>query len=110
MQQAADAKAKGSVQYIILLILTDGIIHDFQKTKDLLVAACDLPLSVIVVGIGDEDFEKMDELDGDDEPLRNSKGEKAKRDITQFVRFNKYKGNKEMLAEEVLAEVPGQLL
>lgn len=63
------------------MILTDGEIHDFEDVKDLLYEASNLPLSVIIVGIGNEDFEKMIYLDGDVEPLRNSKGEKAKRDL-----------------------------
>merc|ERR1712013_16402 len=49
-----------------------------------------LPLSIIIVGVGEADFSKMDELDGDDGALRNSKGVKAERDIVQFVPMNKY--------------------
>lgn len=47
----------------------------------------------------------MEELDGDGEPLTDSKGNKVSRDIVQFVRFNECaaKGN---LAEEVLKEIP----
>lgn len=40
-----------------------------------------MPLSIIIVGIGDEDFDKMDILDADDVPLVSSWGETMKRDI-----------------------------
>ena len=67
--------------YHILLILTDGVIHDMQKTKDLIVECSKYPLSIIIVGIGNSDFTDMIELDGDNQILRNSKSEPAQRDI-----------------------------
>jgi len=42
--------------YHILLILTDGCIHDMRNTKDLIVEASGYPLSIIIVGVGDADF------------------------------------------------------
>ena len=51
----------------------------------------------------------MIKLDGDEEPLRNSKGELTKRDIVQFVPFNKFHGDSSKLAEEVLQEIPKQI-
>lgn len=39
-------------EYMILLILTDGIIHDKEEVKDLLVKCGRLPLSIIIIGIG----------------------------------------------------------
>lgn len=40
---------------MILLILTDGAIHDKPETMDLLVKCGRLPLSVIIIGIGNGD-------------------------------------------------------
>lgn len=70
--------------YQTLLIITDGEIHDMDKTIDLLVQAANLPLSVIIVGVGNADFGNMNKLDGDS-GLINSKGQRAQRDIVQFV-------------------------
>ena len=67
--------------YHILLILTDGAIHDMRETKDLIVECSEYPLSIIIVGIGDANFDNMVELDGDDVILRNSRGQPTKRDI-----------------------------
>jgi hypothetical protein len=58
--------------YSILLIITDGEIHDMQKAKDLVVASSGLPISIIIVGVGMEKFKLMKELDSDKELLRNS--------------------------------------
>ena len=45
--------------YHILLILTDGEIHDMPATKDLVVECSKYPLSIIIVGIGNADFGNM---------------------------------------------------
>ena len=97
-------------EYHILMILTDGFIDDLQQTIDVLVEASLLPLSVIIVGIGNADFKKMDILDGDEVPLTSSTGKKRMRDLVQFVPFYKYQNNVEQLAMEVLAEIPRQIV
>ena len=99
---------QGKSSYNILLILTDGAIHDMAATKDAIYQLADLPCSIIIIGVGNADFGMMEELDGDDEGLRNSMGQLVPRDIVQFVEFNKCiaRGN---LNEEVLKEVPNQV-
>eukprot|EP01083_Nonionella_stella_P092710 259600_1 len=97
--------------YNILLIITDGVINDMQRSVDAIVDATALPLSIIIVGVGDADFSNMDTLDADDEPLRHSRtGKYMIRDIVQFVPFNEFK-DKHMsaVAKETLEEVPGQV-
>ena len=51
-------------KYNILLIITDGVINDMKRTCDAIVDATRLPLSIIIVGVGDADFSNMDTLDG----------------------------------------------
>ena len=99
-------------EYHILMILTDGIIEeeDFQPTIDAIVEASFLPLSIIIIGIGDEDFKKMEILDGDAVPLVSSSGIRWKRDIVQFVPFSNFKDDPKKLAMEVLAEIPRQIV
>ena len=97
-------------EYNILLILSTGVIDDLQETIDVLVEACLLPLSIVIVGIGDGDFKNMETLDGDIFPLTSSKGKKRIRDIVQFVPFSNYKNDMEKLSMEVLAEIPRQVL
>ena len=61
-----------------------------EATKDLVVASSHLPLSIIIIGVGEENFQLMKQLDSDDALLRNSRGEQALRDVVQFVKFKKY--------------------
>eukprot|EP01080_Neovahlkampfia_damariscottae_P006237 gene6237-10243_t len=96
--------------YYILLILTDGEITDMSETIDEIVKASNLPLSIIIVGIGNEKFQNMVVLDADDVPLV-SNGVKMARDIVQFVPFKDFKDLPlDRLAQEVLEEVPGQFV
>ena len=97
-------------EYHVLMILTTGVIDDLQQTIDLLVEACELPFSVIIVGIGNGDFTNMEKLDGDETLLSSSSGKKRIRDIVQFVPFNKYENDPKKLSMEVLAELPRQLV
>ena len=97
--------------YQILLILTDGVIHDMPQTKKQLVLLSQLPVSVIIVGVGDADFESMEVLDGDEEALYSKSYRKyMSADIVQFVPYNEFKHNPHLLAKETLMEVPSQLL
>lgn len=43
-------------KYYTVLIVTDGAINDMPETIDLLVALSNLPVSVIIVGVGNADF------------------------------------------------------
>jgi hypothetical protein len=114
----AKAYQEDPTNYFVLLIITDGVITDLDATKNAIIAASGLPLSIIIVGVGSEDFSAMDQLDSDDSLLTNG-GRTAERDIVQFVemqRFVSMRGgsgvswNRELLAKEVLAEIPEQIV
>uniref|UniRef100_A0A7N6BLF5 Copine-3 n=1 Tax=Anabas testudineus TaxID=64144 RepID=A0A7N6BLF5_ANATE len=108
---SAAAQTNSASQYFVLLILTDGEITDFDQTRDAIVRASLLPMSIIIVGVGPADFKAMDLLDGDNGVLRSASGEAAARDIVQFVPFRQFKdAPMTALAQSVLAEVPNQLV
>lgn len=60
--------------------MTDGIIMDMDATKECIVDCSDLPLSIIIIGVGNANFTNMDILDGDD-GLVDRRGRTAKRDL-----------------------------
>ena len=103
------------IQYFILLILTNGQCceQDKQPTKNLLIYASNynLPLSIIFVGIGDNNFDFLNELDGDFDPIKDDKGQVAKRDIVQFVAMKDFvnKATHE-LSRYTLREIPIQFV
>ena len=58
--------------------------------SDALVEASFHPLSIIIIGIGNEKFQEMKELC---KPLISSNNLKSLRDIVQFVHFNECKND-----------------
>ncbi|XP_061179725.1 copine-3-like [Saccostrea echinata] len=110
-QAQREEGTKGAHAYFILLLLTDGIITDMDKTRDAIVYASGLPMSLIIVGVGDADFTDMNFLDGDDGVLKGANGKPALRDIVQFVPFRDFRMSASAeLARNVLAEVPQQVV
>uniref|UniRef100_A0A2K6F536 Copine 7 n=1 Tax=Propithecus coquereli TaxID=379532 RepID=A0A2K6F536_PROCO len=108
---AAEERTGEASQYYILLILTDGVVTDMADTREAIVRASHLPMSIIIVGVGNADFTDMQILDGDDGVLRSPRGEPALRDIVQFVPFRELKNaSPAALAKCVLAEVPKQVV
>uniref|UniRef100_A0A8C1IG26 Copine-2 n=1 Tax=Cyprinus carpio TaxID=7962 RepID=A0A8C1IG26_CYPCA len=99
-----------AAQYFTLLIITDGVISDMDETRHAIVQAAKLPMSIIIIGVGNADFTAMEFLDGDSSALRSYTGEEAVRDIVQFVPFRDFRNApKETLAKSVLAELPQQV-
>lgn len=97
--------------YLILLILTDGEINDMEATKQAIMASSHLPMSIIIVGVGNADFGAMNELDGDDVAFSSDSGTAPSKDIVQFVPFRDFVGLPvSELAASVLAEIPGQFV
>ncbi|KAM7480215.1 hypothetical protein LguiA_028428 [Lonicera macranthoides] len=108
---ASQSLANNQQKYFVLLIITDGVITDLQETKDALVNASDLPLSILIVGVGGADFKEMEILDADKgERLEGSSGRVATRDIVQFVPFRDVQSGEISAVQSLLAELPTQFL
>ncbi|GAA0167677.1 calcium-binding protein [Lithospermum erythrorhizon] len=108
---ANHAVANNQQKYFILLIITDGVITDLQETKDALVKASDLPLSILIIGVGGADFKEMEHLDADKGGrLETSAGRVASRDLVQFVPMRDVQNDEMSVVESLLAELPSQFL
>ncbi|KAH9754592.1 protein BONZAI 3 [Citrus sinensis] len=98
-------------KYFVLLIITDGVLTDLQETKDALVRASDLPLSILIVGVGGADFTQMEILDADNGcRLESSTDRVATRDIVQFVPMREVHSGQISVVQALLEELPGQFL
>jgi hypothetical protein len=108
---ASQSLANGGRKYFVLLIITDGVVTDLQETKDALVKASDLPLSILIVGVGGADFKEMEILDADKgDRLESSSGRVASRDIVQFVPLRDVQNGEISVVQALLAELPTQFL
>ena len=84
-------------------------ITDKAETIAAIVKASELPMSIVIVGVGSADFSAMNQLDADNKMLKDRDGNVAQRDIVQFVPFRDYaKQQISALAAATLAELPRQ--
>lgn len=65
IEQVEEAFKKGLFSYTILLMITDGSISDKNETFRAIERAAKLPISILIVGVGEEKFEDMIVLDGE---------------------------------------------
>lgn len=73
--------------------------------------ASDLPLSILIIGVGGADFKEMEILDADKgERLESSTGRVASRDIVQFVPLKDLQNGEISVVQALLAELPSQFL
>ena len=106
----ASIASVNNYSYMVFLLLTDGVIMDLEETINEIIIASAFPLSIVIVGVGNENFEAMKKLESHDSILQNSKGQQAKRDIVQFVSFRDYSSDPMKLATETLKEIPKQFI
>lgn len=120
--------------YTLLVILTDGDVSDQQATVDKIVECSVYPLSVVLIGVGQNNFEFLEYLESavrtnnateDDKKkkkdkekknskkrlmrLRSSQGKDAFRRIVRFVYYQNYIGKHKELEEAILRDVPRQM-
>ncbi|WOH04514.1 hypothetical protein DCAR_0623923 [Daucus carota subsp. sativus] len=108
---AAQSASSDYRKYFVLLIITDGVLTDLQETTDSIVRASDLPLSILIVGVGNADFKQMEILDADNGNfLKSSNGRIATRDIVQFVPMREMHAGQISVVQSLLEELPGQFL
>lgn len=91
----------------MLLIVTDGCVSSPQKTLDAIVDCSYLPMSIVIVGVGQRDYSPMKELLSCS--LKSSEGKALQRDIVTFVHFDERMNDKELVAK-LLPNIPRQFL
>jgi hypothetical protein len=88
----------GNQEYSILIIFTNGDVHNKEKVIAAIADVAGDPLSIVVVGVGEGDFDNMDFLN----EKRND------RDDVLFVRGHAQDEN--ALSEATLKPIPAQLV
>ncbi len=96
--------------YYILVIMTDGKVDDFELTVKSIIKASDLPISIIIVGIGKNKFKNLSLLSNKSNFLTDNSGIFAKRNIVKFIPYIKYETNITELIDEIFNEVPRQIV
>ena len=98
--------------YTVLVVFTAGDFTELQETVDLIcTAAEDAPLSILIIGVGNNDFSSVKKLCGDKNGmLRDSRGIPIAREVVTFVSFKQFGGNATEVIAEALKEIPEQFV
>ena len=95
--------------YHILVIITDGNNNDIDEMVRQLIKSERYPISVCIIGVGDENFSRMLQMDSRAKPLEDKDGYKSERDMCQFVRYNDFKDRPDKMTEFMLNIIPSQV-
>ena len=100
---------EGINKYYIILLLVSGQCEDIKEMKDVLVKASEYPVSIFIVGLGNDKYEDIALINNEEYAIINSNGDKIKRDIIQFIPIEKTKGDINEIVKEMLNEIPRQV-
>lgn len=106
--KAAAARSKKNynspkgLKYCVLLVLTDGMVNDLPSTQELVRAYRELPLSVVVVGIGRADFSPFHQW--------NDRSKIDERGRFTFLEFRDHDYNPDALSRNALEKVPQEIV
>ena len=104
------SKASPHLIYYVLLIIIDGPVMDMPETIKSIVKSSSHPLSIIIAGVGNEDFRSMKAFRSKRGWLTDGDGNKAVREIFQFILFTKFEDAATVdLPAKVLIEIPKQV-
>ena len=103
------SKNNNKLNYNILLIISDGYVDDIQDIINNIIESAKIPLSIVIIGIGEDVTEDMKRLNGENGKLRDSKGKYLEKDIVQYVHFNDFNENIDKLTQEVFRYIPQQI-
>ena len=104
---AQEVKIRDNIEYNILLLLTDGELQDVEKACDCIMKASKLPLSIIIIGIGNENFGFIENL----KRKWNHYGINGNilRECFNFLPLAKYKNDIENFRKDLLSKIPEQV-
>ena len=96
--------------YNVLMIITDGIISDIYQVINSVVDAQSLPLSINIIGIGEEPTEEMRKLNLERGPLYDSYGKRMDRKVVTYIHFQKYQNNFNLLKNDLMKTIPENVI
>ncbi|XP_064488567.1 copine-8-like [Ornithodoros turicata] len=104
--------ASDPLKYYVVLVFTDGKLDYTLSTLDTLVGASSAPMSVIFVGIGDNELPFFKEIEAKKLRQRTQSRTTAERDFVSTVAMKDYMSSKRLhdLPKDALCDVPDHVM
>ncbi len=81
------------------MIVTDGVIHDLLPTIDMIGLSTHCPMSIVIIGVGQDDFALMNKLNSDFEVIFVSLRKKKEFHATQKTQKQSCRKNTQLVAQ-----------
>jgi copine 1/2/3 len=95
--------------YSILVIIAKGDVFDLEKSVHEIIESSRNPLSILIIGLGDETFDLSKMLDSSKKPhLLNEKN--GARDNVQFICLKDFVDETDLMTEKILKKIPKQVV
>lgn len=103
---------KNPDNYTTVVFLANESDKGMAKTLDWMVKASNLPLSILILGIGDADFSEFGIFTKDTRKLIGSNLEHIKRDFVNFMKFDgkAVRKNPAQFVEKIFSALPTQII
>ena len=97
-------------EYNVLLLFANNDITNEKEFYNEIILSSDLPISVVVIGLGKGPFTKLENAENNFMKLTDNNGNKAKRKNFKFISFNKQGKNYQKTVKNSLIDIPDQMI
>lgn len=97
------------MKYFVLVLLTDGGVVDQQKAVNAILEMTGLPISVIIIEIGDGKDPFLENIDAEVKANQALHPDEPVRDFIHIVRFNDFRGNPRALNHRTLYSIADEV-
>ena len=110
MKKATYHKQIADGQYTVMLILTDGEIHDLTRTLGFIEQSSALPISYVVIGVGKERFNNVAQINSHNLQVNQTRPMQMRlRDCSQFLPFREFANQPQNFSRKLLSRIPSQV-
>jgi hypothetical protein len=97
-------------EYNVLLLFANNDITNEKEFYNEIILSSDLPISVVIIGLGKGPFTKLENVENNFMKLTDNNGNKAKRKNFKFISFNKQGKNYQKTVKNSLIDIPDQMI
>ena len=97
-------------EYNVLLLFANNDITNEKEFYNEIILSSDLPISVVVIGLGKGPFTKLENAENNFMKLTDKNGNKAKRNNFKFISFKKQGNNYQKTVKNSLIDIPDQMI
>ena len=97
-------------EYNVLLLFANNDINNEKEFYNEIILSSDLPISVVIIGLGKGPFTKLENVEKNFLNLTDNNGNNAKRKNIKFISFKNLGKNYQEIVKKSLVDIPDQMI